>query len=132
MQQRLYFAILFFILLATLLALTYYPDLPDVKLHVKDKWIRLDYIGHLGFYAALATAFLLWRTGWRKKVPVRMLLFTLLAGFAFGVITEFTQRFVHGRAFNPLDMLYNCIGILAGIAFIFALGKRIKNSPPLV
>jgi VanZ family protein len=114
MSLRTISAIAFFLLLATLLALTYWPDMPDVKMRVRKEWIRLDYIGHLGFYAAITFTFLLWRAGWRTKIPLKLLLFALFAGLALGVATEFTQQFIHGRSFNPLDMAYNCVGVLVG------------------
>jgi len=41
MSLRNIFAILFFTLLSALLALTYYPDLPDLKVRIKDEWFRL-------------------------------------------------------------------------------------------
>lgn len=119
-------AALFFLLLAALLVLTYYPDLPDTKIRVRGEWFRLDYIGHLGFYAALTVSFLVWRAGWRKRVSNKLLIFTLLGGFALGSLTELTQLAVPGRSMNPVDLLYNCLGILAGI-MVTRIVSVIKN-----
>jgi VanZ family protein len=121
--QRL-FEILFFILLAALLALTYYPDLPDIKVRIRDDWFRLDYIGHLGFYAAIAASFIIWRSGWRGKIAKRLLLFTVFGGILLGIVTEFSQLAVPGRSFNPVDMVYNCLGILLGVAVAYVLSVR--------
>ena len=117
-------AAVFFTLLAALLILTYYPDMPDARVRVRGEWFRLDYLGHLGFYAALTASFLVWRAGWRKKVPGKLLLLTILAGLVFGIMTEFTQSFVPGRFYNPIDMVYNCAGILAGTAGVYFIRKR--------
>ncbi|NTV84051.1 MAG: VanZ family protein [Bacteroidales bacterium] len=124
MSLRAIFAILFFTLLAALLALTYYPDLPDLKVRVRDEWFRLDYIGHLGFYAAISASFITWRTGWRGKIPGMLIFFTILAGTITGIITEFSQLAIPGRSFNPVDMAYNCAGVLAGVAVVYALSRK--------
>ncbi len=124
MSLRAIFAILFFTLLAALLALTYYPDLPDLKVRVRDEWFRLDYIGHLGFYAAISASFITWRTGWRGKIPGMLIFFTILAGTITGIITEFSQLAIPGRSFDPVDMAYNCAGVLAGVAVVYALSRK--------
>ena len=122
MKYRKISALLFFSLLTALLALTYWPDLPDVKLRVRDELFRLDYIGHLGFYAALSASFILWRSGWRKKVSWKLLFITLVSGVMLGVVTEYSQQLTAGRSFNPFDMMYNLIGVLLGTAVMFVLG----------
>jgi VanZ family protein len=124
MSLRTIFAFLFFTLLAAMLALTYYPDLPDLKVRIKNEWFRLDYIGHLGFYAAISASFIIWRTGWRGKIPGILIFFTILAGTITGIITEFSQLAIPGRSFNPVDMMYNCIGILVGVAVVYALSRK--------
>ena len=124
MSLRNIFAILFFTLLSALLALTYYPDLPDLKVRIKDEWFRLDYIGHLGFYAAISASFIIWRTGWRGKIPGILIFFTILAGTITGIITEFSQLAIPGRSFNPVDMMYNCAGVLVGVAVVYALSRK--------
>jgi VanZ family protein len=124
MSLRTIFAFLFFTLLAAMLALTYYPDLPDLKVRIKNEWFRLDYIGHLGFYAAISASFIIWRTGWRGKIPGILIFFTILAGTITGIITEFSQLAIPGRSFNPVDMMYNCAGVMAGVAVVYALSRK--------
>jgi uncharacterized membrane protein AbrB (regulator of aidB expression) len=125
--MRLFFAIIFFTLLGLLLALTYYPDLPDMKIKVKDEWFRLDYIGHLGFYAAIAAAFLTWRAGWRSKIPGMLLFLTILGGFILGTATEYSQLAIPRRSFNPFDMMYNCLGILVGVTGMFGFSRKVSG-----
>jgi VanZ family protein len=115
-------ALLFFSLLTALLALTYWPDLPDMKMRVRDELFRLDYIGHLGFYTALSASFIVWRAGWRMKVPWKLLSITLFSGVILGVLTEYSQQLISGRSFNPYDMMYNIIGVVLGAAVVFVLG----------
>jgi VanZ family protein len=118
------FAILFFTWLAALLALTYWPDFPDVKVRVRKEWFRTDYIGHLGFYAVLAALFLLWRTGWRNKVSVKISLLTLGGGIVLAILTEISQVYIPGRAMNPMDLIYNCVGVLVGVSAVMVAGRR--------
>ena len=125
--MRTFFAILFFALLAILLVLTYYPDLPDMKVKVNDEWFRLDYIGHLGFYAAIAAAFLTWQAGWRSKIHGKLLFFTILGGIILGIATEYSQLAIPGRSFNPFDMMYNCLGILVGVAGVVVFSRKVKR-----
>jgi len=127
MQLRLFFGILFFVLLGTLLALTYYPNLPDLKIHVKDEWFRLDYIGHLGFYAAIASSFLTWRAGWRNKTPGKLLFYSIPGGIVLGIATEISQLAIPGRSFNLFDMVYNCLGILLGVAAVVIFSRRVNS-----
>jgi VanZ family protein len=127
MNLRTISAILFFTLLAALIALTYWPDMPDVKLRIRHEWIRLDYIGHLGFYAAVAFSFILWRVGWRKKIPLLLLVLTLAAGIALGIVTEYSQQLIPGRSFNPMDMLYNCVGVTVGVVVGWWSGEGVKG-----
>ena len=115
------FAVLFFSWLAALLVLTYYPNFPTLKVRIRHEWFRLDYIGHLGFYAVLTALFLLWRSGWRKKIQRKLLLLTLIVGFLLGSFTEISQVFIPGRTVNPYDLMYNCIGIFVGVAGICLL-----------
>jgi hypothetical protein len=128
MQLRLFFGILFFVLLGTLLALTYYPNLPDLKINIRDEWFRLDYIGHLGFYAAIASSFLAWRAGWRNKIPGKLLFYTIPGGIVLGIVTEISQLAIPGRSFNLVDMAYNCLGILSGAAAVVVFSRREKKS----
>jgi len=127
MRLRFLFAILFFTWLIALLALTYYPGLPDMKIRVRNEWFRLDYLGHMGFYAALIVFFLVWQAGWRARIPGRFMFWTILGGLIFGAATEFSQLAIPGRFFNPIDMASNYAGILGGIAAVYALSRKVKR-----
>lgn len=118
-------AFLFFTWLAALLALTYWPNLHDVEVKVGDEWWRTDYLGHFGFYLLLVLFFLVWQRARGKEVTSNYILMVALAGVAFGAITEFTQQLTPGRSLNPFDMMYNCLGVVAGgLAFRFYPWKK--------
>ena len=114
------FSGLFFSWLTALLVLTYYPDLPDIKVRIRDEWFRTDYLGHAGFYAVLMLLFLLWHKFRRGALGRVFLLWATLGGIAFSALTEATQYFVPGRSVNPFDLMYNCLGIIAG-SFVYLL-----------
>jgi VanZ family protein len=108
----------FWIWLVALLFLTFYPRLPTAKIEIGEDIFRLDYIGHFIFYAILITLFLLWRSDAEFKTSKRIFIFSLVAGLAFASLTEISQLFIPERTFNPLDLIYNCLGIVAGLLFI--------------
>jgi VanZ family protein len=120
------FSVLFFSWLAALLLLTYYPDLPDTKIMIRDEWFRLDYIGHAGFYALLILFFLLWQKSAGKMLRARFILLAATFGILFGALTEATQYFIPGRSVNPFDLMYNCLGIVAGILVYLLVNNRIR------
>jgi VanZ family protein len=120
--KRRFLAALFFSWLIALLALTYWPDMPEVE--IKKEWFRTDYLGHFGFYALLMLFFLLWHRVRTGGVSKRMLLYAALAGIVLGALTEVTQQFIPGRRLNPFDLMYNCLGIAAGTAVFFLMSKR--------
>ena len=120
--KRRLLATLFFIWLIALLALTYWPDLAEAK--AAEEGFRTDYLGHFGFYAALVFFFLLWQRFRGKRISGAFVLQVILAGIALGAATELTQQFVPGRSLNPVDMLFNCLGVLAGAAASAVVGHR--------
>jgi VanZ family protein len=117
-------AIFFFGWLIILLAITYWPNMPDIN--ADEKKFRADYLGHFGFYALLLIIFLLWQKYRGRNINSGLILQAALVGIALGVITEFTQQLAPGRTLNPIDMLMNCTGIAVG-ALAFALFQRRKQ-----
>ena len=117
-QTKKIFAILFFLWLSMLLILTYYPNFPELKVRIRYEWFRLDYIGHFGFYMILVALFIIWQNGYRQKVPGKLLLLTMTGGLVLAALTELTQLLIPGRTMNPFDLMYNCLGILAGAGVV--------------
>ena len=121
--KRQLLAALFFAWLTALLALTYWPNMPEVE--IKKEWFRTDYLGHFGFYALLLLFYLLWQKARRGKVTAAFILQSAMAGVVLGGLTEVSQHLVPGRSLNPLDLMFNCLGIVAGaVAFAVFIGIR--------
>lgn len=93
---------------------------------IRDEWFRLDYIGHAGFYALLILFFLLWQKSAGKMLRARFILLAATFGILFGALTEATQYFIPGRSVNPFDLMYNCLGIVAGILVYLLVNNRIR------
>jgi VanZ family protein len=105
-------AVFFFAWLIALLALTYWPDMPHIKPD-EEKGFRIDYLGHFGFYTLLLYTFLLWQRFRGRNITVNFITQAVLIGLVLGVSTELTQQFIPGRSLNPLDLMFNCLGIVA-------------------
>ena len=116
MRSKNIFGALTLLWFVALLVLTYYPNFPNLKVRIRHEWFRLDYIGHFGFYAVLTVLFLLWQVGWGQKIRMKLLVITMIAGIFMASFTELTQIMIPGRTMNPFDLLYNCLGIVAGVA----------------
>ena len=126
-KHKLAYQILFYLWLTAILVLVYYPRLPTAKIEFgEDRVFRLDYIGHLGFYAVLMILFLLWRSDDRYRITGKKLILASLLGLAFAAFTEISQEFfMHARVFNPLDLVCNLLGIVAGfLAFRLIIMRR--------
>lgn len=110
-RQRLWIALLWMLQLAFA---AYYSLLPAVKL---GEMPGSDKLWHLGGYLILALPIpFLWSA--RRKVCVAGVLLAL-----YGVVLEFAQQYVPGRAFEAADMLANSTGVACGIALAAWLRK---------
>ncbi len=118
-------AVLFFAWLAALLTLTYWPNMPEVE--IKREWFRTDYLGHFGFYAVLLLLFLLWQKSRKGSLSNAYLLQMVLAGIALGAFTEVTQHMIPGRSLNPIDLMYNCLGTVAGTVAFVVIARVIRS-----
>jgi len=118
--MKVFYKILFWLWLITILVLIYYPRLPKPDIGIKKEMFRPDYIGHLAAYAILMLLYFLWRSDKSYRLPWKHILLAGLAGIVFGVLTEISQIPVPYRTFNPIDIVYNVVGILLGVG-IFPL-----------
>jgi len=84
---------------------------------------RPDYIGHMLAYAFLMLLYFLWKSDKRYRLPWKHILIAGVGGIAFGVLTEISQIPVPYRSFNPIDIVYNVVGVLLGVC-IFPLITR--------
>jgi VanZ family protein len=103
------------------------PKLPDLKLNIDESIIRIDYAIHFIEYFLLVSFFLIWRIKNNLNPTIIIILLTLLIGMATGFADEFHQKIIIGRTYNPKDMLYNFLGVIAGVITITLYLKIISH-----
>ena len=81
--------------------------------------IRLDYLQHFLAYFSFGSLYLLWRSNGRFRINRVELGLISLAITGFSVLTELVQIYIPGRAFNPLDVMYNLSGVLFSLLFVY-------------
>ena len=122
-----FFKAFFWIWLIFILVISSTPKLPDLKLQLDESVIRIDYIIHFIEYFLLVGFFLIWRIKINLNPTILIILLTLLIGMATGFVDEFHQKIITGRTYNPIDMLSNFLGVIAGVATITLYLKIISH-----
>ena len=77
---------------------------------------RLDYLEHFAVFFILGSLYVL-----RTKLQLKISEISLLITYA--TFTETIQLIVPGRTFNPMDLVYNILGLIFSITLI----NKIKN-----
>jgi len=113
-----FFKVFFWLWLLFIMAISSTPNLPDLKLNINESTIRIDYAIHFIEYFMLVSFFLIWRTKINLNPTIIIILLTLLVGMATGFADEFHQKIITGRTFNPIDMLSNFLGVIAGVTAV--------------
>lgn len=122
-----FFKVFFWIWLIFILVISSTPKLPDLKLQLDESVIRIDYVIHFIEYFLLVSFFLIWRIKINLNPTIIIILLTLLIGMATGFTDEFHQKIITGRTFNPIDMLSNFLGVIAGVITITLYLKIISH-----
>lgn len=122
-----FFKLFFWLWLLFILVISSTPNLPDLKLNIDESTIRIDYAIHFIEYFLLVSFFLIWRIKINLNPTILIILLTLLIGMATGFVDEFHQKIITGRTFNPIDMLSNFLGVIAGVVTITLYLKIISH-----
>lgn len=122
-----FFKVFFWIWLIFILIMSSTPKLPDLKLTLDESVIRIDYAIHFIEYFLLVSFFLIWRIKINLNPTIIIILLSLLLGMATGFVDEFHQKIITGRTYNPIDMLSNFLGVIAGVITITLYLKIISH-----
>ena len=122
-----FFKVFFWLWLFFILVISSTPNLPDLKFNIDESTIRIDYAIHFIEYFLLVSFFLIWRIKINLNPTILIILLTLLIGMATGFVDEFHQKIITGRTFNPIDMLSNFLGVIAGVVTITLYLKIISH-----
>ena len=107
---------LFFFWLVSIVVISSLPKLSDPDIEwLSDFQIRLDYLFHFGAFALLALfwciSYFLKNVDYSLKKRVRFFLLLMV----FAALDEAHQIFIPGRSFNPIDLLFNELGLSVSI-----------------
>lgn len=83
---------------------------------------RFDYLEHFFVYLLIPVLYYLSEGAWLNKL-FKDAYYIFLIGLLFSVLLEIQQYYIESRSFNPVDLLLNVSGFLAGIP----LGKKIAK-----
>jgi len=120
----------FWVCLVLILTVSSIPRIPNPTLEFDsvDFEFRIDYFFHFLQYAILISLFMFWQIQQKRQITIGIIVFALLMGFLLGIADEVHQIFIPSRRFNPVDMTYNCIGVLTGVAFSYWYLNRVKKA----
>jgi VanZ family protein len=88
---------------------------------------RWDYPLHFIVFLILPLLFIYWRNSTGAGNRKRELTWFLLAGTIYAGFTEVIQLFIEGRSFNPVDLLYNILGVITGTILAYLIFLRPKE-----
>ena len=119
----------FWVCLVLILTVSSIPRIPDPTLEFNSIHFefRTDYFFHFLQYAILISLFMFWQIQ-QKEISKGIIVFALLLGLLLGIADELHQIYIPSRRFNPVDMTYNCIGVLTGVAFSYWYLNRTKKA----
>ncbi len=110
---------LFWIWFGLIFVLSFIPCTPKNKLEIGNMIFRIDYFEHLVVYFMLGFFFIMYQ---RKNGSMKIFIY-VMAGLLWAVLTESVQIFVRGRTFNPVDMIFNSLGITLGLLMTYAINR---------
>jgi VanZ family protein len=113
--------LLFWISFISIIGLNIFPNTNIEAISSKDFQFRLDYAIHLIAYMLVSILFLLWKNGIVKHTKFSNIALFIVSGILFSVLTEYIQKFIPGRTYNPVDLYFNIAGIVSGFVLVYLL-----------
>lgn len=118
LQQKILFKVLFWLWGLTIFTLSSLPNIPTQKINIWDEPFRLDYLEHFGVFFIWGGFLLLWIVNENGKVNWSSKYLYIFGSFIFAALDEIHQIWIPGRSFNPLDLMYNELGLIAAFFLI--------------
>ncbi|MEA1898938.1 MAG: VanZ family protein [Bacteroidota bacterium] len=119
--------ILFWFWLALIFIVSSIPYLSVPGFKFELVFFRSDYILHWFQYSVLIGLFVVWRSKIKSEFNRRIGFSALLLGIFLASIDETHQIFIPGRHFNPIDMVYNYLGVFTGLLIAFLWIRKQKR-----
>jgi len=124
LQQKKLFKVLFWVWGLIIFILSSLPNIPKQEIDIWDEPFRLDYLEHFGVFAIWASLFVIWRMKDIGSFSMKNHLWFMMGTILFAALDEIHQIWIPGRTFNPLDLIYNVLGLLMGYLVMPFLLKR--------
>lgn len=112
-QQKKLFKILFWLWGLIIFILSSLPNIPTQQINIWDEPFRLDYLEHFGVFAIWGAFYIIWKSDKLGDFNIQANKWAIMATLVFAMLDETHQIWIPGRAFNPLDLIYNVVGLLA-------------------
>lgn len=122
-RYKTHLRIIFWIWLIFIAIVSSLPNIPTQKINIWDQPFRLDYLEHFGVFAILLALFVFWKSDASGHFSVKKHLIFVIALVFFAIVDELHQIWIPGRTYNPLDLIYNLLGTIAGI-YLTKFGLR--------
>lgn len=130
MKKHIIYKLFFWAWLIIITLLNLIPTSPSHKIEFGNGFsLRLDYVEHITAYALLIFLYVIQDSKYNLNSLSKIkLILIVLFGIIYACITEYLQKFIQGRVFNPYDLISNVIGIGTGMIVIYGLSiKSSKN-----
>jgi VanZ family protein len=115
----------YYLLLATLFIFSILPSIPGREDKTGDSSWRIDYLMHFSMFFMLGAITVIFSL--KNKMTTKKALVLFLAIISYSAVSEIIQIYIPGRSFNPVDLLLNEAGFIAGILVLVGLrSKAIK------
>jgi len=114
LQQKKLFKALFWAWGLVIFILSSLPNIPKQEIDIWDEPFRLDYLEHFGVFAIWGGFFVIWKMKDIGNFSMKNHLWFMMGTILFAALDEIHQIWIPGRTFNPLDLIYNVLGLLMG------------------
>ena len=86
---------------------------------------RWDFLEHMVAFGLFSFLYVIWRA---ESIKKKKEIFLFLAiGTSYAILTELIQHFTNDRTVNPMDLLFNLLGLYAGFFFTRFLSNRFSK-----
>jgi VanZ family protein len=128
LQNSKLFRLLFWVWGLTIFILSSLPNIPTQEINVWNEPWRLDYVEHFAVFAFWGVLYIIWQTPKNGSFELKKHFLPIFLTVLFAGADEIHQIWIPGRAFNPLDLIYNILGLMASFAIFPRVLKKLLGS----
>lgn len=125
LQQKKLFKVFFWLWGLAIFILSSLPNIPSQQINIWDEPFRLDYLEHFLVFAILGTTFIIWKSDEKGIFSFQNHFWIVMILFVFAGADEIHQIWIPGRTFNPLDLIYNELGLIISFVIVPRLLRRL-------